>query len=79
MWCRRAFYMGSTASQVPEELLTAEVEEICGPTISGGTLREVMWLCAFMEFWQLVLDITHVQLDKLKELRIAANHHLINT
>ena len=51
--------------QLPEELLTAEAEEVCGPTIRGGTLRDVMWLCAFMELWQLVLDITHVQPDKI--------------
>jgi len=48
--------------QVPEELMTAAPETVCGELLSGAGIRNAMWLCALSELWQLVLDVVHLLL-----------------
>lgn len=47
-------------TQVPEELLHASAEEVCGPLLCGSGIRNALWLCAFSELWQLILDVLHL-------------------
>lgn len=48
--------------QVPQELLTVSPESVCGDLLSGAGIRNAMWLSAFSEFWQLLLDVAHLLL-----------------
>ncbi|CAK9080403.1 unnamed protein product [Durusdinium trenchii] len=56
-----------TVVQVPEEFIAAArspdlLEAVCGPLLSGSGIRNGLWICAFRELWQLVLDLLHLLL-----------------
>eukprot|EP00438_Fugacium_kawagutii_P035162 Skav230716 [mRNA] locus=scaffold715:216443:227001:- [translate_table: standard] len=55
-------FLGVPSSGTRVELLSADPESICGSLQSGAGIRNALWLCAFREFWQLMLDLAHLLL-----------------
>ncbi|CAJ1410041.1 unnamed protein product [Effrenium voratum] len=51
--------------EVEEQVLTSPLESVCGPLLAGAGVRAALWLCAFRELWQLILDLLHLVLFAL--------------